>query len=83
MKNPNAMATLTAGSLVLSLEQLGQDYVNVHLGPFWSKAVLVAVSTIVLYVGRDGLKGCLNRVVDVARAVWTGPAAKRPTTPTK
>lgn len=78
MKNPNAIATLTVGSVILALEQLGQEYVSVHLGLFWGKAVIVAVTTGVVYVGRDGVKGCLQRIVGTLRSVWSGRAPAPP-----
>jgi hypothetical protein len=74
-KNPNAVAALSAGTVIIAVEQLITKYTNIYLPPFWSKAVVVALPVIVLYVGKDGIKGAVKQAWATVKKLWTGPVA--------
>ena len=74
MKNPNAVAAVTASQAAIAVEQLLSTYLNASVGSFWSQEIMAAVVVAVLYIGRNGLKAALGKVVSVAKAVWAPPA---------
>ena len=74
MKNPNAVAAVTASQAAIAVEQLLSTYLNASVGPFWSQEIMAAVVVAVLYIGRNGLKAALGKVVSVAKSTWTGPS---------
>ncbi len=78
MKNPNAVAAITTASLVIAGEQALFTYTSTNVSAFWQKAIEAAVVTIVLYVGRDGIKGALLDLWGKAKAVWNGPTQPAP-----
>jgi hypothetical protein len=74
--NPNAIAAFVAGAFVAGVQWLVGRYAHLQVSKYWSDALTVAVTTVVLFVGRDGVKGALVRVWAGAKSSWTG------TTPT-
>lgn len=81
MRNPNANVALTVGGVVIAAEQLAQTYLDAHIGPFWSKAIVGAAVYVVLLIGRDGVQGALRRILAVARAIWKGQAVSKSPAP--
>lgn len=81
MNHPNALAALATSTIVLGGEQMLETYSSTHLGPFWSKALVGAVTTVVLYIGRKGIKGSLATLFGTIKAIWSGPAGAPPETP--
>jgi len=77
MQNPNAVAALVSSQAAVALEQLAENYLDVHVGNFWSKEIIATGIVGVLYVGRHGLKAALGKVVSTAKSIWAPPAAKR------
>lgn len=71
-RNPNANVAITVGGALIAVEQLAQNYLGAHLGPFWSKAIVTAGVYVVLLVGCDGVKGALARLKGVAKSLWAG-----------
>ena len=69
-KNPNAVAALLSSQGAVALEQLVSRYLNAYAGPFWSQEIMAAVIVVVLYVGRNGLKAALAKVVATAKSLW-------------
>jgi hypothetical protein len=78
MKNPNAIAVWVASHVVIGVEALAQKYAGAKFGTFWEKEAVADVSTVVLYVGRNGLKAAVNRAWQTVKGIWTGPAATPP-----
>lgn len=76
LKNPNAIAVWVASHAVIGVETLAQKYAHAKLGTFWEKETVADVSTVVLYVGRNGLKAAIDRAWQTVKSIWTGPAAK-------
>lgn len=70
MKNPNAVAAILSSQAALAVEQLVSHYLNADVGPFWSQEIMAAFTGAVLYVGRDGLKAALLKIVDEAKSLW-------------
>lgn len=75
MKNPNAVAAVVSSQAALAVEQLAATYLNSSVGPFWSQEIMAAAVAVVLYIGRDGIKGALLKVKATARSLWSPPAA--------
>lgn len=71
MENPNAVAALVSSQAAVAVEQLGETYLNAHIGPFWSKEIIAAVTITVLYVGRHGIKAALVKVWATAKNLWS------------
>lgn len=77
MQNPNAVAALVSSQAAVALEQLGENYLDVHVGSFWSKEIMAGAIVSVLYVGRHGLKAALGKIASTAKGIWAPPAVKR------
>lgn len=75
MKNPNAVAALVSSQAALAIEQLVSTYLNSSVGPFWSQEIMAAAVAVVLYIGRDGIKGALLKVKTTVKSLWSPAAA--------
>lgn len=75
MKNPNAIAVWVASHAVIAVEQLVQTYLHRQLPPYWATEATADVATVVLYVGRNGMKAAAGRVWQTVKHVVFGPAA--------
>jgi hypothetical protein len=83
MKNPNAHAALVTNVFVWAIAALVAHY---HLAEITPNRIIVAAAactTVILWVGREGIAGAAHRVWYGAKAVYTGgtksaskPAAK-------
>lgn len=76
MQNPNAVAALVSSQAAVALEQLGENYLDLRVGPFWSKEIMAGTIVCVLYVGRHGLKAGLGKIAATAKSIWAPPAKK-------
>jgi len=74
-KNPNAVAVWVASHAAIAVETLVQKYAHAQVGTFWEKELVADVSTVVLYVGRNGLKAAVAGVCQTVKSAWTGPTA--------
>ena len=70
MQNPNAVAALAASQAAVALEQIASKYLSASVGAFWEQEIMAAVTVAVLYIGRNGLKTALGKLVGSAKAVW-------------
>jgi hypothetical protein len=70
--NPNAVAALFAGAVVTGVQWLVARYAHVAVSKYWSDVLTAGVTTAVLFIGRDGLKGALSRVWGGAKTGWSG-----------
>lgn len=70
MQNPNAMAAVVSSQAAIAVEQLVSHYLNSSVGPFWSQEIMAVAIGAVLYIGRNGLKAALGKVVSSARSLW-------------
>jgi hypothetical protein len=77
MQNPNAVTALVSSQAAVALEQLGEKYLDVRVGTFWSKEIMAVLIVCVLYIGRDGLKAALGKVVSTAKSIWA-PQPEKP-----
>jgi steroid 5-alpha reductase family enzyme len=77
MNNPNALAALVSSQAALAVEQLVGHYLNASVGSFWSQEIMAAAIAAVLYVGRNGLRAALLKVLTTARSLWI-PRAQPP-----
>lgn len=76
MKNRNAIATLIATKLVEAVQAVLTVYFHKSLPAFWQTELTSDAAVGVLYVGKDGIKGALLRVVALAKRVWSPPAPR-------
>lgn len=72
MSNPNATASTLAAGVAVAAQWLVQRYAHVSLDGYWQAVVTAAASTVVLYVGKHGVKTALARVWNGPRKAWTG-----------
>jgi hypothetical protein len=72
LNNPNALAALVVSQVAVAAEAFASSYLDVSVGPVWSKEIVSAGVVVVLYVGRHGLKSALGQVVGTAKRVWSG-----------
>lgn len=72
MKHPNTVAALVALGISAGIQALLQRYGHVALTDYWSKTIDAAVTAVVLYVGKAGVKAALRRVWNGPKAAWTG-----------
>lgn len=77
MQNPNAVAVLASTQAAVAGEALLSRYLDANIGSFWSKEVMAGIAISVLYIGRDGLKAALGKLVSTVKAVWAPPAAAK------
>ena len=77
MSNPNAVAAAISGGVLILVNWILANYTHVHLSETASSAITAAASAMVLYVGRDGIKGAALRVWQGATKAWNGPAKKK------
>lgn len=78
MKNPNAIAASVAAALSIGLQWLVQRYGHVALSDYWKTAATSAFTVAVLYVGRNGVKQAVLRLVDGPRKAWSGSDPAQP-----
>ena len=74
MKNKNAFAAFIAAQVVLGVQWIlnHQHYVHYTLTSQRQAMVTAAVITLVLLIGRDGIKGGITRGLTFVKKLWTG-----------
>ena len=74
MKNKNAFAAFIAAQVVWSIQWLlaHQHYVHYVISPSRQALLTGAVITIVLLIGKDGIKGGAQRGLAFIKHIWTG-----------
>lgn len=80
MKHPNALAAGTANGATLALVWLLHRYAHVGISVYAAGLIVGFASTVVLFIGRDGIKGALARIWRGGKAAWSG-APKAPESP--
>lgn len=83
MQHPNTFAALFASAITLGAQWLVQRYAHVALSDYWKAAVTSGVTIAVLYVGKNGVKAALFRLVDGPRKAWAGSTPTTAAPPAK
>lgn len=77
MKNPNANVAGLTFAVSEAVTFIAKHYTHLHLSNYWSQAITGALVYAVLFVGRDGIKGALARVLNGSKVVWSGQAVAK------
>lgn len=73
MQNPNAFAAALTSTLVWLLDIALKHWHVIDLSPTQILAIAGGATTIVLWVGRVGILGAIQRILHGAQAVMHGP----------
>lgn len=73
MQNPNAFAAALTNALVWLLDIALKHWHVITLSPTQILAIAGGATTIVLWVGRVGILGAIQRILHGAQAVMHGP----------
>jgi hypothetical protein len=78
MNHPNTFAAIVAGAVTIGVQWLVQRYAHVALSDYWKTAVTASAMAGVLYVGRNGVKAALLRLLSGPKKAWAGVPAPAP-----
>jgi len=81
MKNPNAFVSFIATQITLGIMWLlaHQHYVHYVLTPYRQAWVTGSIVTLLLLIGKDGIKGGTQRLWAFLKKFWTGFGTTAPT----
>jgi hypothetical protein len=74
MNNPNARAAALAGAIAIAAQWLTERYAHVALSDYWKAVITTGATVAILYVGKNGVKAALLRLLNGPKAAWTGTA---------
>jgi len=74
MKNPNAFVAFIATQITLGIMWLlqHQHYIHYVLTPYRQAWVTGSIITLILLIGKDGIKGGAQRLWAFVKKFWTG-----------
>lgn len=75
MQNPNAFAAALTNVLVWLLDLALKHWHVIDLSPTQILALAGGATTVVLWVGRVGILGAIDRILHGAKAVLNGPSS--------
>jgi type IV secretory pathway TrbL component len=79
-QNPNAFAAAFAAGAAIVAQWLVQRYAHASLSDYWKAIITAGASTAALYIGREGLRNALARILSGPKTVWSGSTTP-PATP--
>lgn len=75
--HPNSNAAGVASGAAVLLVYLLHKYFNVDLSIYYAGLIVGGAATVVLFIGRDGIKGTALRVWRGSGSVWNGKPVKK------